>query len=220
MLTFFAKAYLEQGYTVFANYPLNFPFTPIRTRNDLRLAYTGILAMDEFYVWMDSRSAGTKGNKATSYLIFYTRKKKLDFFYTTHRFGNVDIRVRKLTDRRLFPKMVVLESGQAFITCQVFARSENSDKDFIYMRNFTIKANPLFRLYDHTSGIYAPDEDWEKDLGDAKSKKKQEIDAMMKELQELRGKESDHTDPPEVPLPTVPAALLEVPVEPANATIA
>lgn len=67
--------------------------------------------------------------------------------------------------------MIVLEGGQAFITCQVYARSENSDQDFIFMRTFTIKANPLFRLYDHTSGIYAPSEDWEKELGDAKPKK-------------------------------------------------
>ena len=159
LLTFFSKSYAEQGYAVFANYPLKFPYVPIRTLEDLRKATYGILAMDEFYVWMDSRSSGTKANKATSYLIFYTRKKMLDFFFTTHRFGNVDKRVRRLTDERLFPKLIQLESGQVFLTCQVFARSQTSDDEFIFMRNFTLNAKPLFKLYDHTSGIFAPAED-------------------------------------------------------------
>jgi hypothetical protein len=153
-----ARMYLHDGFSIFVNFPLNeeyIPYTPIKTIADLQSATGGLLAMDEFYTWMDSRGSQTKQNKAASYLIFYTRKKMLDFFYTTHRFGHVDKRVRRLTDRRLMPMMSL---DKRMCRVRVYARTWYSDEEFVEIKQFTFKTQPLFDLFDTHSGIFRPED--------------------------------------------------------------
>lgn len=168
ILTYFGESYRQQGYNLYANYPLKLPFTPIHDLDELK-AYikspkpmSGILLGDEWYVWMDSRGSMTEQNKATSYLIQHTRKKQLDFFWTSHLFGSVDIRVRKLTDALLMPKMIYAESGQVFCNVKVYLRVKenpldiNQEPRYTYSHDFSILANPVFKWFDTASGVFDP----------------------------------------------------------------
>jgi len=109
---------------------------------------------------MDSRGSMTEQNKVTSYIIFHTRKKGLDFFYSTHRFGNVDKRIRSLTDFRLMPHIIHTDGGQVFCNVKVYLRSKYMDDTgenrYVYSHDFSLLANPIFRWFDTTSGIFEP----------------------------------------------------------------
>lgn len=57
-----------------------------------------LLALDEIYLYIDSRLHGTKKNMAYSYILMQSRKNNFDVVYTTNYYKNVDIRLRRLTD--------------------------------------------------------------------------------------------------------------------------
>lgn len=57
-----------------------------------------LLALDEIYLYIDSRLHGTRKNMAYSYILMQSRKNNFDVIYTTNYYKNVDIRLRRLTD--------------------------------------------------------------------------------------------------------------------------
>jgi hypothetical protein len=59
-----------------------------------------LMLWDEIYQMMDSRSSGTKLNKASSYYVVQTRKRGVDLYVCTHHIENVDVRLRRAIDVR------------------------------------------------------------------------------------------------------------------------
>lgn len=59
-----------------------------------------ILMWDEAYLYMDSRSSGSKMNKLTSYFIAQTRKRDVDMFVCVQHIDLVDKRLRRAVDER------------------------------------------------------------------------------------------------------------------------
>jgi hypothetical protein len=57
-----------------------------------------LLALDEIYLYIDSRVHGSKKNRIYSYILMQSRKNNFDIIYTTNYYKNVDIRLRRLTD--------------------------------------------------------------------------------------------------------------------------
>lgn len=57
-----------------------------------------MMLLDEGQVFIDSRTGMSHKNRYATYFVDQTRKRHLDLFATTQRFGKVDIRVRDLTD--------------------------------------------------------------------------------------------------------------------------
>jgi len=50
--------------------------------------------VDEFQQYMSSRRSASRQNEAFSYFIFQVRKRGIDFYATSHRLMNLDVRVR------------------------------------------------------------------------------------------------------------------------------
>jgi len=99
-----AYNYHLQGFKIFSNIKLNFPYEEF-TGNDL-LEYAtnntkfkrAIFLVDEAHIFLDSRRSASKNNLAISYFILQTRKKDVKLLYTTQNKQQVDIRLRQQTD--------------------------------------------------------------------------------------------------------------------------
>lgn len=64
-----------------------------------------IVGLDEAYLFADCRMSPTKFNRLISYLIYQTRKAKLDVYFTSPSFNDVDVRLRRICDGLLFPEI-------------------------------------------------------------------------------------------------------------------
>lgn len=111
MTYYLYKDYLNKR-KIFANYMLNFKFEKLNktffqnyAESKFNLIKSSI-GLDELHVFLDSRSAMAKKNKMMTKFITQSRKRDVDLYYTTqdisfetfHRSGQVDLRLRKLTD--------------------------------------------------------------------------------------------------------------------------
>lgn len=93
------KKYL-QGYKIYSNYHLNFPYTPITVDDLIAFAESGmyfgnsIFAIDEIHIWFDSRCSGKKRNIIFSYFLNQSSKNDIDIYYTSQFSRQVEIRMR------------------------------------------------------------------------------------------------------------------------------
>lgn len=90
----------KKGVELYTNYDLSGTTERIRTIEDLKQKDTGIVALDEFWLTVDSRD--WKNNIFWTQWILQTRKKNLIVFYTTQTTGQVDIRIRHATNLWIF----------------------------------------------------------------------------------------------------------------------
>lgn len=101
MMTMLASALKHEvpDIKLFSNYNLN-RAEIINSTDELIKITDGVVALDEFWVSMDSRV--WKDNVFLTRWINQTRKKNLLVLYTTQAFGQIDIRVRNATDLLIF----------------------------------------------------------------------------------------------------------------------
>ena len=59
-----------------------------------------VLFLDEAYQYLDCRLSQSKMTRLFTYFIVQTRKREVDFYFTTHSLENVDVRLRKAVDIR------------------------------------------------------------------------------------------------------------------------
>lgn len=90
---------------VLCNDHLNFPYTHFTTEffleNLANDALTDcVIFWDEMYQLADARSSPSKINKLFSYFFVQTRKRGVDLYVSTHRLGNIDVRLRHAIDVR------------------------------------------------------------------------------------------------------------------------
>jgi len=93
----------KKGQTVISNYHLSFPHEALtlekirnfKTDNTLQNA---AIACDEMHVWFDCRGAMKDKNLLVSYLLAQSRKRNVDWYYTTQHWLQVDVRIRRFTD--------------------------------------------------------------------------------------------------------------------------
>lgn len=86
-----------RGRKVLANYSLHFEFEKLKMSRlmDNIDEYGGsILAVDEAYMYVDSRNFSSKFNKAFGYLMLQTRKRGIDIVLTVHQKQMADVRLR------------------------------------------------------------------------------------------------------------------------------
>jgi hypothetical protein len=57
-----------------------------------------LMIVDEFHIWMDSRSSMMRKSRIVSYFLLQTRKVGVDLYWTTQFPDQVDKRVRNLSD--------------------------------------------------------------------------------------------------------------------------
>lgn len=84
---------------IYANYPLKNSI-PIKTLDELTNVERGVVALDEFWVSMDSRQS--EYNVLLSRWVNQTRKKNILVLYTTQAMSQVDKRVRNANHLLVF----------------------------------------------------------------------------------------------------------------------
>lgn len=97
---------MNEGRKIFANYNLHFPseklssdfFTTFNKSKNKEQLYNCSVGIDEMQIMLDCRDSGKSRNKILSYFFLQTRKRKVNLYYTTQQFENVDVRLRKNTD--------------------------------------------------------------------------------------------------------------------------
>lgn len=94
----------KQGYKIYSNYHLNFPYTPFTVDDLLMFAESGmyfgntIFLIDEIHIYFDSRSSGKKRNRIFSYFLNQSSKNDIDVYYTSQFSRQVEIRLRLNTE--------------------------------------------------------------------------------------------------------------------------
>lgn len=107
----------KQGYKIYSNYHLNFPYTPYTVDDLMSFAESGIyfgnaiFLLDEIHIWFDARCSGKKRNIIFSYFLNQSSKNDIDIFYTSQFSRQVEIRMRLNTE-------IVTESN-----CRVFIKA-------------------------------------------------------------------------------------------------
>lgn len=97
-LTWWAAQQYNKGRKIFSNYKLGFPHYKVTHPDQLDQMREGAAALDELWLWMDSRCSGDELNKMRTYVLGKSRKRKLDIGYTTQNLMQIDKRVRNVTD--------------------------------------------------------------------------------------------------------------------------
>lgn len=97
--------YRKKNYNVYANYELNFSSYPIESDNDLINAHNGIVILDEIYTIMDSREWQKAKNKVSTEILRKSRKKHIKVVVTAQFIELIDLRLRKLINRYIYPEI-------------------------------------------------------------------------------------------------------------------
>ncbi|KXH75943.1 MAG: hypothetical protein AM326_08240 [Candidatus Thorarchaeota archaeon SMTZ-45] len=144
-LTYFAYLNYLRGVKVYSNYHLNFPYIPVTSIEDIEDMKEGFFAGDELWLWMDSRASGSKKNKAISSILLKSRKRGVQICYTTQSFGQIDNRIRNITDFIACPFMSPKEQW-----CKVLILSRATMNKVKWLK---FKTAEIFPLYDTTEEI-------------------------------------------------------------------
>jgi len=144
-LTYFAFRNWIKGREIFSNYTLDFNHTLIRTISNIESMREGFCALDEIWLWIDSRLSMTFKNRFLSLVLIKSRKRDLDIGYTSQHWMQVDCRVRNVTDFLAFPELTQNEK-----ICRLRIVS------YPYMTNtktIVFRTEPFFEMYDHREEI-------------------------------------------------------------------
>lgn len=171
LLAYMAYQAAKKKQDIYANFKLNIKFKELKRDFFINYAkqpvYKGFVGMDEIHVYFPARRATSKRNVDFTEFITQTRKRALDFQYTTQLSGSrsspnaqVDVNIRDNTDYLVFTQMMV--KPNKFNTWMNKPPDWKHHDGDLYMLTYTkfnrfwklIKrrkiypANPLFRLYD------------------------------------------------------------------------
>lgn len=139
LLALFAK--LREGkMKIYANFHLKVNGAQLIDVQDLETIDSGLLLIDEAYIWLESRNSSSKINQYMSRIIFQSRKRRLDMFAAEQVRSSIDLRYRDLS------KLTILALG----------KNTKGDFEYVYERNFrtdrfTIPrktAEKIYPLYD------------------------------------------------------------------------
>lgn len=108
-LTYLAiRQWIQKNRKIYANYKLyGVPFYYVDSVKDIDAMEDGFCAMDEFWLWIDSRCSITTKNRLIGNILLKSRKRGLTIAYTTQTFEQIDKRIRKVTDFIAYPIMSV-----------------------------------------------------------------------------------------------------------------
>jgi hypothetical protein len=151
-MTYEAYNHYRNGKKVWSNYHLKFPKLPNTTPpqlipNDFFINFEKYnlkdvaMFIDEFYVYIDSRSSQSNVNKVMSYFLNQTRKTHVDLYYSSQFFSQVDKRLRFNTERFIIPKCFV-KNGKKYILIEV------CNRDLKLLKKFVLIAEAIYPFYE------------------------------------------------------------------------
>ena len=172
-----AEIYSRQGYTVYSNFKLNFPFVWIDSdllrkiiRGELELD-NAVLLLDEVHQIADSRLSASKKNVWFSYMVNQSRKKSVRILATTQFFSQVDRRLRLATSLLVFCSRKFIGEN-CRVTQQLAVQKSPEDFQVVKIKSFW--GNKFFNMYDSSEAIHLGDLDV-KDTDEEKEKKKDKV---------------------------------------------
>lgn len=170
-MVFNAYRYHKQGYKIYSNFNLSFKHTKL-TKELIESFVTAkrqfnktIFLIDEIYLFMDSRNFGSKRQKMLGYFILQTSKRGCNLYGTAQFFNTIEKRFRENINFTCHCQRVLLHKGEyreiynnnRFLVDSKNLYIKNSymiKKSALYdtydIKNFYLKAEPIFKLYDTT----------------------------------------------------------------------
>ncbi len=127
--TYFGYELYSDGYTVYSNYNLKYPYTPIDSLKDIGdlQTYPNIILLDEAWITADSRKSGSYRNLVLSKQVLQSRKQIADVIYTTQFANQIDLRIRQITKLFLIPEIIYTDDDgiPAIIRAEFFESLSN-----------------------------------------------------------------------------------------------
>jgi hypothetical protein len=115
---------------------------------------SGIFLIDELWLYADSRLSGSARNKFVSKVLLKSRKRDLDILYTTQSLGQVDVRIRRISDFICIPTF-----NEASGKCVIRMYTHPSG---YLLKVLKFDGRKIFPLYDTSEEIDLPDMEKEK----------------------------------------------------------
>jgi len=141
--------------TIFANYHLKqVPYTFVPDPNSIDEIRSGICLFDELWLYCDSRLSSSGRNKFVTKVLLKSRKRDLDILYTTQSLGQVDTRIRRISDFICIPSF-----NEATGKC--IARIYTHPSGYL-LKTLRFDGRKIFPLYDTSEEIELPPDEPEK----------------------------------------------------------
>jgi hypothetical protein len=148
--------FYKHNIPVFANYGFKYRNKFLKKSDELKKLQDGCLALDEIWLWLDSRAFMKRKNKFLSTILLKSRRRGLHILYTAQDFSQVDKRLRNVTDIICYPEL-----SQKTTKCYVHPYMVGSGKK---LPIFVFKTKSVFSMYDHKENLDYLDEDDDDDL--------------------------------------------------------
>lgn len=137
--------------TIFANFHLKgIPYTYVPNPEDIDEIRSGIFLIDELWLYCDSRLSSSGRNKFVTKVLLKSRKRDLDILYTTQSLGQVDVRIRRISDFIAIPSF---NEGNGKLIIRVFTHPSG-----YLLKTIKCDGRRLFGMYDTTEEIELPSE--------------------------------------------------------------
>lgn len=170
-MSYFAKKYLDKGFSIYSNYSLKFPHKKIN-KTLLTSYVTGrkqfnkaIFVIDELYLILDARNFGREFSKMFSYFLLQTSKRDVHLLGTAQYFNTIEKRFRENTSflcycqrkRKIEDEYFTVEEQSRFIKDPenlyiklsfIIRSSIDGLLNHNKVKTFFLKAKPIFDLYD------------------------------------------------------------------------
>jgi len=106
-LTYLAwNNWLKKQRKIYSNYNFyGFPFTPVKSVFNIDKMREGFFAGDELWLWLDARCSKKEKNRIISSILLKSRKRGITIAYTTQTIGQIEKRIRDITDFVSYPIM-------------------------------------------------------------------------------------------------------------------
>ena len=165
LMSILAYAKHEKGTPIYSNYNVTFPYKELTDAFFRDYAqfpvYNGVLLMDEFHIYFNSRKSASAQNIGLQPLIMQTRKRSLELWFSTQLWRLCDISIREMVDFTIFPKMYVSRGESKYLPLTERWKHKEGDTYVlkyvkvdsvgrIVERNKIFKAERFFNLYDTT----------------------------------------------------------------------
>lgn len=145
----------------------------------------GFFAGDELWHWLDSRASMQKKNQVIGNFLLTSRKRGVNFAFTTQTFGQIDVRIRRVCDFIAMPQLTVDEK-----ICRLMIFSHPSLQ---FIKLYKFRTQPIFELFDTKEVIDAlPDED--EGMDKVRKREKQRAKRVRTETWESGDDDDETTD--------------------------
>lgn len=150
------KNWLIKGRIIYSNYHLyHIPYFEITTVRQLDIMIEGVFVADEFWVNVDARTSTKSRNRIVSDIARRSRKRNLEYIYTSQTLDQIDKRIRKIQDFTGYPIL----SGDDSI-CKVVVFRSGYPKVSKYLHTFYYRTAFIFDVFDTNEEVFPLEDDY------------------------------------------------------------